>query len=281
MLRIIILAALSSLAITASASAKDVPHLQFSDDDIAGCNTDFSPDRPDAHLKCDNGDYLTIVGMKSGTPTVHRTHVAKVTPVDLEPVSSPASSFVSTETGSPCGAASLPPPAGYTRPLPPRACNSGERWGCNPWNNEWACSFFVVDSTKKTDPRIFLFSSSGTYLTVRPGNAQAAAGNVSSPSVDDRLRVASFNGRHTGELEHEATSEAVVRHTVDGGVYTASYQKPQSILPTIAGIIAIELAGGVSNRIAHGNNGGYYGSGVPIGPFLSGGSCGGCQRNGY
>jgi hypothetical protein len=100
--------------------------------------------------------------------------------------------------------------------------------------------------------------------------------------VDDRLRVASFNARHSGEMEHEATSEAVIRHTADGGVYAASYQKPQSIWPAIMGVVAIELAGGVSNRIAYGGNGGYsYGLSIPSGPYLPGGSRGGQPRNGF
>jgi hypothetical protein len=114
------------------------------------------------------------------------------------------------------------------------------------------------------------------------GDAPIPVEHVStSSSASARASVAGSTG-----LEHESTQEAHAKITYDTSgrvvdAYAASYEKRPSLLAQTFAIVGIELAAGVANRISYGGNGGYlggFGSYAPSGPYIRGGSCGGCER---
>lgn len=237
-------AALLSLASTAaSAAEKASPAIVIDPKVVAGCDGPLDLNHPTQ--PCEDGGYITIE-KKRGVPTAIRYSDSQPPPRTTSMLAAaPTTQLVKT-------------PSGYM-PAAPRPLAAGERFYCQPKANYQICGFNNNPANKYAWYDSAYYNLDGTAYGQGPSGSagQSVPAYAAQGTVDQQLKVARQNAAHSGELEHEPTSEAVVRQTADGGMYAASYQKPQSILPLVAGIVAIQLATGVSNRIAY-DSCGYY-----------------------
>jgi hypothetical protein len=273
------LLSLASIAPTASAAGISKPS-DFGWKNrtvIAGCDG-IDWNNPAGHYPCERGGYITIE-KKHGVPTA-------VWYSDPEP---PARSVpvLTTQLAR--------TPNGYM-PRAPRPLAAGERFYCQPEATYQICGFNNNPTNKFAWYDSAYYNLDGTPygqgpsgFVDHPGSGYAAQG-----TVDQQIKIASFQARpntttqgreqHDFRMTKEITQGGGEQLTVDVRHPSVGETLVNKVL--VPGLQAFSFAG--AQRLAYGENAGYgdysnygryyYGSYVPSGPYLYGGSRGGCDR---